>query len=501
MDLVPDLIGMACARFPRRTAVVAGERALTFAELDDRADRLAGVLAGAGIGAGDRVAVISTNRVEYLEIQVAAMRVGAVLVPLNFRLAVPELSYIVGNCRPSLLLAGEQFVDAARALDVPWTLPLGPEYEAVIASSPRMDARKRSARASAPSMILYTSGTTGRPKGAVISNHALFARINANLFEYGVSAEDRFLQCLPLFHISSNVSSTYAYAGATQVLLAEFDPEVVLDSVQRHGITAALLVPTMINAVVNYPEVGAFDLTSLRTLAYGASPIPVVVLERAISVLGCEFVQLFGMTETNACTVLRRADHRRPHLLASAGTEAIGFEVRVVDEADDDVETGAVGEVVCRGPALMDGYWMNDEASAEALRGGWMHTGDLGYRDPDGYLFVTDRKKDMIVTGGENVYPREVEDVLFEHPDVLEAAVIGVPDERWGERVHAVLVCAPDATLDEQAVLVFARERLAAYKVPKTAEVMAELPKNATGKVLKTELRAPYWEGRSRSVG
>jgi acyl-CoA synthetase (AMP-forming)/AMP-acid ligase II len=323
------------------------------------------------------------------------------------------------------------------------------------------------------------------------------------LFEYDVRPDDRFLQCLPLFHIASNVSSTYAYAGATQVLLPAFDPAMMLDLISQHQISTALLVPTMINAVINYPGVGEFDLGSLHTVAYGASPIPPVVLEKAIGILGCGFVQLFGMTETSGCTVLRRADHdpdKHPELLASAGREALSFEVRVVDDQDVDVATSEVGEVVCRGPAVMDEYWNNPDASAEALRNGWMHTGDMGYRNADGYLFITDRKKDMIVTGGENVYPREVEDVLFEHPDVLEAAVIGVPDERWGERVHAVLVPAAGAALNSERVLSFARDRLAGYKVPKTAEVMAELPKNATGKVLKKDLRAPWWEDRTRGV-
>ena len=260
------------------------------------------------------------------------------------------------------------------------------------------------------------------------------------------------------------------------------------------------MVPTMINSVINHPYVHGANLQSLQTLAYGASAIPPVVLEQAIGALGCGFLQLFGVTETSGCTVLRRADHLHEGRLASAGTPALSFEVRIVDDQDVDVPDGQVGEVVCRGPALMDRYWNAPEATAEAMRSGWMHTGDLGYRDDEGYLFVTDRKKDMIVSGGENVYPREVEDVLFQHPGVLEAAVIGVPDERWGERVHAVLVPRPDNQLDADDVLGFARQRLAAYKVPKSAEFAAELPKNATGKVLKTVLREPWWEGRTRNI-
>jgi len=502
VDIVPDLIGFACSRFPDRDAVIAAGRSLTFAEVDERAARLAAVFTSRGLVPGDRVAILAMNEVEYLEVQVAAMRAGLILVPLNFRLALPELAYIIGDASPSLLICGSGYAAAGERLKVAEQLVLGGSYDEALARSDRSSGTAP-IRAGAPSTILYTSGTTGRPKGAVISNHALFARINANLFEYNVSSDDRFLQCLPLFHIASNVTSTYAYAGASQVLLPNFDPALLLETIVRQRITVVLLVPTMINAVVNYPGVADFDLGTLRQIAYGASPIPPVVLQHAIRIFGCGFVQLFGMTETSACTVLRPADHdpdRHPGLLASAGTPALSFAVRVVDDDDRDVAAGAVGEVICRGPAVMDGYWNNPEATAAALRHGWMHTGDVGYRDADGYLFISDRKKDMIVTGGENVYPREVEDVLFEHPQVLEAAVIGVPDERWGERVHAVLVSTAGAGLDVAEVLSFARDRLAGYKVPKTAEIVTALPKNATGKVLKQELRAPWWQGHQRGV-
>ncbi len=501
MNIVPDLLSFALANCPDRQAVICGEASLTFREVDQRAERLRSVLESAGLSRGDRLALLAVNSIEYLEIHVAAMRAGLVLVPLNFRLALPELSYIVENCGPRLLVCGQAFAETGQALGVDNLLVLGDSYEGSLNSaSPRAEHPEAAGAGidpSAGSLILYTSGTTGRPKGAMLSNRALFARIHSNLFEYAVRAEDRFLQCLPLFHIAANVTSTYAYVGATNVLLPEFSSTAVLDLIASRKITAALLVPTMINAILHHPDARTADLSSLHTVAYGASPIPPVLLRQAIETFGCGFVQLFGMTETNACTVLRRHDHDpawHPNRLASAGTEALGFAVRIVDDRDRDVDPGTVGEVICRGPALMDGYWNAPGATAEALRDGWMHTGDLGYRDADGYLFITDRKKDMVVSGGENVYPREVEDVLFEHPDVNEAAVIGVPDERWGERVHAVLVPAEGIELDTRAILVYARSRLAGYKVPKTAEISTALPKNATGKVLKTELRRRWHE-------
>jgi acyl-CoA synthetase (AMP-forming)/AMP-acid ligase II len=242
----------------------------------------------------------------------------------------------------------------------------------------------------------------------------------------------------------------------------------------------------------------------VRNELYGASPIAPEVLRRAIEVFGCDFVQFFGMTETSGCTLLRAADHdpvRFPERLASAGTDTVSFETRVVDAHDVELPPGEVGEIVTRGPAVMTGYWNQPEATADALRNGWMHTGDLGYRAADGYLYVTDRLKDMIVSGGENVYPREVEDVLFEHPDVLDAAVIGVPDERWGERVHAVVCLRPGRALDDAAVQRFCRERLAAYKCPRSVAFVDELPRNVTGKVLKRELRAAHWPVGGRSIG
>ena len=268
-------------------------------------------------------------------------------------------------------------------------------------------------------------------------------------------------------------------------------------------VTDALFVPTMINLLINNPDILSADLSRLNFVAYGASTIPPSVLTKAIEVFDADFCQLFGMTETSGCTVLRPEDHdpvNKEHLLSSAGLVAHGFEVRIVDDQDVDVPVGEIGEVICRGPALMDGYLDAPEATAAALRGGWMHTGDMGKFDEERYLYITDRKKDMIISGGENIYPREVEDVLFSHESVHSAAVIGIPDERWGEQVHAVVVLHPDSSITEMELLIYARENLAGYKVPKSVEFVEELPLNPTGKVLKKILREPYWEGHDRQV-
>ena len=510
--IAPDLVRNPARRFGDRPCMVGAERSLTFAEVDARADSLAAALAARGVVAGDRVALLALNEVEYLEIQVAAQRLGAVLVPLNYRLAVPELAFIVGDAGAGVLIHGPGQAEAAAALAaeqaVDRTLHLGAEgvgeaYEDALAAHP--DAERRGPLdAGAAACILYTSGTTGRPKGAVLSNLALYARAAAHGVELPIAPGDVFVQTLPMFHIASNLSYGFAYCGATNVLVRAFDPVAVVETIARHDATHVLLVPTTINMLVNHPVAASADLGSLRTVLYGASPIAPELLRRAIDVFRCGFVQFFGMTETSGCTLLRAADHdpvRHPERLASAGTDTVSFETRVVDGDDRELPPGEVGEIVTRGPAVMTAYWNNPEATAQALRNGWMHTGDLGYRAADGYLYVSDRLKDMIVSGAENVYPREVEDVLFEHPAVLEAAVIGVPDERWGERVHAVVCRRPGHEVDAAAVIAHCRSRLAGYKCPRSVAFVDALPKNVTGKVLKRELRAAHWPAGGRSVG
>ncbi len=498
MRSVPDLLSYACIHVPDKPAVIAGDRSLTFRELDVRANRLVRIFREFSLQAGDRIALLAKNEAEYFEIHFAALRTGLVLLPLNFRLAQPELEYIINDSKPALLICSEEFSDIAGDLKVSRKLTLGGNYESLLAAAEPADDKHWRISADAPFVILYTSGTTGRPKGTIISNHALLARISCNVFEYRLTTEDRFLMCLQLFHIGSINCLSHLFVGSTVVIVRDFDAAHVLELLPRHRITVTLLVPTMINTVINVPAVDSTDFSSLRLVVYGGSPIPPVTLARAVDLMGCGFLQTYGMTETNAITFLRPADHdpvNKPHLLASAGTPGLGMEVRVVDERDEDVATEELGEIICRGSLLMDRYLNLPDATEEALRGGWMHTGDIGCFDRQGYLYVTDRKKDMIVSGGENIYPREVEDVLFEHPEILEAAVIGVPDKKWGERVHAILVPQAGIELDTDSVIAFARTRLAGYKLPKSVEVVKDLPKNAAGKVAKNELR-DAWAGR-----
>jgi acyl-CoA synthetase (AMP-forming)/AMP-acid ligase II len=504
--VVPDLLSAGVRRFPTKACVVEGDRSHSFTRTHERAARLARALGEHGVRPGDRVAILAMNELEYTEVLVGCMRAGAALVPLNYRFAAPELEFVLENSGASLLICGPGLADAAAQLRLP-TWQLGGSYEEALGAAA---AGARDGDAPAPQdagaavQILYTSGTTGRPKGAVLTAAGLHARLNMFAVETGVSADGVLVQALPMFHIAAHVAFPFTYVGGTSVMIRAFDPIAVLDAITRNAATHLLLVPTLINAINAHPATGAADLRSLRRVVYGASPIAPEVLRAGLSTFGCEFHQFYGMTETFAITMLRPADHDPSDTarLASAGTDALGIQSRVVDGDGNPVEPGTVGEIVARGPTVMTGYWGDPKASADALRGGWMHTGDLGYISPeDGYLHVVDRVKDMVVTGGENVYPREVEDVLFEHPAIYEAAVIGIPHDRWGEQVHAVVVAHPGRALTETDVVEHCRGRLAGYKIPKSVEFVAELPRNAPGKVLKTELRERHWAARSRQVG
>jgi len=506
---VPDTLQNAVTRFPDRVCVVEGDRARTFAEVNEQADRAVTAFRDLGLRRGDRVAILAENELEYVELPLATVRAGLIFVPLNFRLTVPELVSVTRGCAPRLLIHGAGYARASEQLDIEHTWHLGPDgtgdaYDARIAAATPADTEPL-VDAAAPAAIMYTSGTTGSPRGALISCGAVWARANLMVAEAQIRSGDVFVQALPMFHIAAHTAVGFTYQGATVVLLKGFDPAETIRVMAGHRATHVLLVPTMINLLTLEPSLPQADLSQLRMVMYGASPMPPQVLRRALDLLpGPGFLQFFGMTETFGASLLRPADHdpnRFPERLASAGTDSVSFRTRVVDASDTDLPPGVVGQVLSRGPTLMDGYWNDRQATIEALRGGWMHTGDLGYRSHDGYLYITDRVKDMVVSGGENVYPREIEDVLYEHPAVLDAAVLGIPDRRWGERVHALVVLKADQSADGTALLAHCRERLAGYKVPKSVEFIDDLPRNATGKVLKHVLRERFWHSQDRRVG
>jgi acyl-CoA synthetase (AMP-forming)/AMP-acid ligase II len=505
---------------PARPALRDRIRAWIYAELDRQADKVAALLDQAGIGRGDRFATLAVNCLEYYAWYYGGAKAGAVIVPLNPRLAPPEWAYILDDSEARLLIARADLVAAIApvcadlttvtellALDAP--VPDGwddlNERLDEAGDGPTFDPPIDPAE---PVVQMYTSGTTGRPKGAVLSHAALTASITQS----SAAGPEGLTGCghivAPLAHIGSALTSMLNLAAGGSVYVQEdFDMPEVVRILDEEGVNRTMLVPAMIQALLVFvPNIAERSFADLDQIGYGASPIAPDVLRHAMEVFGCEFTQGYGCTEScGGLTLMGSEDHRRalagrPELLASAGRTALGTEVRVVDEEGRDRAPGEIGEIIARGPQLMTGYWNLPEATAVTLRDGWLHTGDAGTFDEDGYLYVKDRIKDMIVSGGENVYPAEVEHVLIEHPSVADVAVIGVPDERWGEAAKACVVAAPDVAIDPDELMAFCRARLAGFKTPRSVDVLDELPRNASMKVLKTELRAPYWDGHDRAV-
>ena len=497
-------------RTPDKPAVVMGSHVLTWSQLDRRVDRVANALLALGLRPNDRVAVMLPNRPEFFELYFGISRAGLVGVPVSYRLTPPELTEILGVARPSLLVFDGHYADAAAALLS--RLP-GVRHSWVIGVGQVAGARayeERLAAAAAEPVtspagehdtfaIFFTSGTTGLPKGAMVSHLNLEANGYNQFVADQSRREDVNLVGTPLYHMGAVfMAVTYIMLGCTQVVVERFEPGLWLENLQAHRATVALLVPTMLNAVLNHPRLDHFDLSSLRLVFYGGGPMPPAVLRRALNRLQCGFTQGYGLTETLEATFLVATDHvlggsdQQEQRLASAGREAVGAEVRIVDDAGRDLGTGEVGEVLIRSRSIISGYWENPEETAQALRGGWFYTGDLGYLDEDRYLFIVDRKKDMVVSGGVNIYTKEIESVLYAHPAVLEAAVFGVPDENWGEVVTACVVLRPGGRTTGQELIDHCRVSLAGYKKPKAVHFLDELPKNPSGKVLKRELRVLF---------
>lgn len=482
---------------PDDVALVGADGAtITYAELDSRSNRRAQQLRAAGVSAGDRIAHLDRNAPSAAELLLATAKLGAVLVPLNWRLAEPELAALLHDCRAPRLFCGEGFIDVARRLhDAPETL------DGTVADAPDEDPRS-DGDLEAVVLQLYTSGTTGRPKGVQITNRNLSLLTAGVADMWGVDSDSVSLVAMPLFHIGGMGWLLVGLAnGAANVLVPEIDPPALLETMERERVTNAFLVPTVLQMLSAIPGAAERDWSALRSMAYGASPITTTALKAALKTFRCPLYQVYGMTETTGAIVqLDAADHDpdgpREHLLRSAGRPYEWMELRIVDPATgEQCAPQQVGEVQVRGDSVTPGYFDNPEETERALDSdGWLHTGDGGYLDEEGYLFLTDRIKDMIVTGAENVYPVEVEEVLSGHPAVEEVAVFGVPDERWGELVCAAVVpreAAGDG-FDADALVRFARERLAGYKLPRRVHVLTELPKTGSGKISKKDLREQF---------
>jgi acyl-CoA synthetase (AMP-forming)/AMP-acid ligase II len=448
---------------------------------------------------GDRIALLADNELQYIELQAACLRSGYTLVPLNARLTDPELEYIVRDCAPALFIGGRNHADAVKRIgercgvnQLYSTAENGVvgSYKALLGSvEPDPDADPTDA--DLDTLILYTSGTTGHPKGATINRMAFSARVMGNAMEMEIGSSEVLLQNLPMFHISAFLCYAYFFRGATCILLPNFDPVAALDLMQKEAVTATNGVPTVIAMLLEAPNIDSYDPTSLKLITYGGAPIDPSLLRKAITKFACGFQQHYGMTEAGSTCLLKVEDHdpEDTEALTSAGCDAAGYELLIVDEDGRQLPKGEAGEIILRGAGLMRKYWGLPEKTAESLVDGWFHTGDLGYRDDRNFLHVIDRRNDMIISGGENVYPREVEAALAEHPAMPDAAVIGLPDPKWGEVVSCVL--RDDAPADEE-LEAWLRDRIAGYKIPRRWYRLPELPRNATGKVLKVQLREQF---------
>lgn len=518
-----ELLWRSARLFPQSDAVVDARGSLSYAELAQLVRHLAGALLAAGVQPGERVAVLAKNRREYAALYYAAARVDAVVVPLNWRLSLPELRWIIQDAAPAVVLADAGYATLLTPLlaEVPsvrlWVaMDEAPEgwqlWDAMLADCEPVSALPpaRAAEAvHAPLVQIYTSGTTGRPKGAILTHANLMGALVPLMNEFAfVPGQDRFLQVTPLFHVGGAVIVLIcAAASVTLRLLPEFEPMPAARCLANEGITHTLMVPAMLRWLFAEPGVAQMSFPKLRFVAYGAAPMPVPLLAELLERLGCRFLQGYGLSETaGVLTILSPSDHvldgspTSLARLASAGREMLGTQIRVVDPQGQDVPTGEIGEVVARGACVSPGYWNLPEATTEANRDGWFWTGDLGTLDADRYLTIVDRAKDMIVLGGENIYPREIELVLLSHPVVSDCAVIGIPHDLWGEEVLAQVSLVPGASFEPRELIAHCRQSLARFKCPTKIEQVSAIARNAAGKIEKARLREPYWAGRARRV-
>jgi long-chain acyl-CoA synthetase len=510
-----ELIRQRAATWTERDAITFEGAASTYQDLDRRATRVANGLLALSDAVQGRVAVLDKNSDTFYEVWFGVAKARKVLVPVNWRLAPAEITYILNDSGAEFLFVGPEFfavIDQIRHQLSTIKRIVGfsgthPEWESYVAWRDRQPDAD-SCLCNGPNDVaiqLYTSGTTGHPKGVQLTHANVFAAIAAATAWYPCEADDISLACMPQFHIAGSILGLLSlYRGARTVILRETAPAEILRLIPSERVTLTFLVPSLLLFMLQTSGCGDVDFSSLRRIVYGASPIAVDVLRAALATFKCDFCHLYGLTETTGVvTCLPPEAHslaeNNPRL-RSCGKPLSNAEIKVVAADDAEVQPGEIGEIVARSPQNMLGYWNLPDATAMTIRDGWLHTGDAGYVDADGYLYIHDRIKDMIISGAENVYPAEVENVLFSHPAVADAAVIGVPDARWGEAVKAVVVVQATTTVTETELIEYCRERIAHYKAPKSVDFVESLPRNPSGKVLKRVLRAPYWTHHARQV-
>ncbi len=508
MTSIGDLLLGACRAFPQNPAIVYLEETLTYGAYQRLICRVAGGLAQSGLGSGDRIAVISRNTPEYLVVFGAAELAGYVVVPVNFRLTAEEMLYVLQDSGArAVFLEGGMPGEVAQEIHeqalgiVLWVSWREGRLEGYVRWQDWLEGAQAElpgwpVRGGQPAYIFYTSGTTGRPKGAVLSHQRQVANVLVMAAELGIAREDKVLLVMPLHHVGGKwMSLVTLIRGATLVMLPVFDLEAVIKSVPQHGITLTLMAPTMIYRILKTEGLDLNQLQSLQTILYSSAPMASSLLEEGLRVLGPVFAQVYGSTESGCVTWFSKNEHqiailsREYQRLTSAGQPSLGTDLMIVDEHDNPVQHGKEGEVCVNTPGVFSGYWRNEEATRGTFLNGWLRMGDIGRIDHEGYVYILDRKHDLIISGGENVYPHEVEAALLSHPEVEEAAVIGVPDAEWGEKVKAFVVAREGTQLSSEKLIDFCRGRMAGHKRPREVQLVKDLPKNSVGKVLRRQLR------------
>jgi fatty-acyl-CoA synthase len=486
-----DWIGFHADMRPDAVALVDDGRDLTitYGSLEDRTRRLAAWLFGAGVGPGDRVSILAENTTDVFELLFACAKLSAILVPINWRLAAPEVAFIVGDCRPRVFVYEDGFADVAAHVDAPVKLRLGDEFEAAKASTDPAGIGPVTATHDDPWAIMYTSGTTGNPKGAIVTHGMIFWNAINIGHAIGLTHRSTNLNVLPTFHTGGlNLYTTPClHLGARSINLREFDPGRVLHYLTSGEVTHFFGVPAVYQFLAEHPEWAGAELTGVESWACGGAPMPVALLERYAD-RGIVIRQGMGMTETSPTVFLTDEEHAMSKA-GSVGKPVLHTEIRLVSEDGVDVGVDEIGELWIKGPNVTPGYWERPEANESSFVDGWLKSGDAARRDADGYVYIVDRWKDMYISGGENVYPAEIEQVLFRHDGVLDVAVIGVPDDRWGEVGMAVVIPRVPEAFDADSLIAFCDGKLARYKIPKHVQTIDELPRNAAGKVLKRQLR------------
>ncbi|UCE33742.1 MAG: long-chain-fatty-acid--CoA ligase [Deltaproteobacteria bacterium] len=514
-----DIIYRNALLYPDQEAFVYWPERITFSEFNARVNSLIHALSSMGLRKADIIGVLSWNCLEYADVYGAAMKGGFIATPFNPRLQADELAYLINYSEASTLFVGTELLAMANSLRP--RLPKVENFISFESPAPDMIAHRDIIAVHSKEepdvqveeddllYIFYTSGTTGIPRGAIYTQRRKMEDTRIYAQALGVEAGDKHVMVMPLFHIGGNAHFwAFFYAGGTNIILKFFDPATTLQCIQDEKATDIHVVPTHLVAMLALSDFEKYNLGSLKRMWYAASPMPLELLKKAMNIWGPIFMQAYGQTESGPMvTFLSKQSHsvldkpsEEQGILASCGQPCLGTHVRVVDDKENDVKPGEVGEIIVHSKQMMVEYWHKPDETREALVNGWLHTGDLGRYDEKGYIYIVDRKKDMIVSGGENIFPREIEEVIYQHPSVQEAAVLGIPDTYWVEKVHAVVVLKKGAKLTEQELIAFCKQRLASFKAPKSVEFADALPKSPAGKILKKEMREKYWSGTERRV-